>query len=150
MCTSSRHRRAVEVSKQCLAGQGGERSEANLLDFAFPTLLSLVRPSPGKCGLARLEHERLAGIFFPVVSDVGLDGGNDSPAAMRRMLQMLKKRVIARLPAIESLVAEETDDIVGAAGKGAEIEARTRQLRRGSRQVSNKAARGEKGAGGVR
>lgn len=132
-CTSSQPRQASEASQYL--GQQLRRGgiEAHLLGLALPPLLSLVRPSVTKRGLARIEHVVLVWIFPAIVTDLGLNGCHDGPAAARHVVEVLEDGVVAGLPAVEALVAKVTNNIVGAVGAGVEVETGLGKLRRGVR-----------------
>ena len=84
-----------------------------LLRLALPASLSFVGPPPGERGFSSLDHVRQGRVFFPVAIELGVDCSNNSPAAMTSVFEMLEQRVVAGLPAVQSLLAQETRHIVG-------------------------------------
>jgi hypothetical protein len=88
----------------------------HLLSLAFPALLILMGPPAGKGRLARLDHFGIVGVFSCVISNIGLNGSNQCPAAMGRMFDMLVDWVVASLPPIQSFFAQEAYRIVGTVG----------------------------------
>lgn len=85
-------------------------------------------PSAGKCRLARFDHFGIVGVFSCVISNVGLNGSNQCPAAMGRMFDVLVDWVVASLPSIQSFFAKEAYRIVGAVGAGAEYKSGSGKL----------------------
>lgn len=100
-----------------------------LFCFANPALLSLVRPSVAKGSKASLGHARLHGIDGGKLIVANLYSSKHSPAAMRGVCQVLTEGVVACLPAIEALVAEEALHIVGVVDVWVEVESSFGELK---------------------
>lgn len=85
-------------------------------------------PSAGKSRLARFDHFGIIGVFSCIISNIGLNGSNQCPAAMGRMFDVLVDWVVASLPPIQPFFAQEAYRIVGAVGAGAEYKSGSGKL----------------------
>lgn len=101
----------------------GMAAPSYLLRLAAPALSVLMRPPSSKGGLPGLGHQRVPGILTRIIAQLGFYCGGDGPAAFGRVLQVLLEGSVVLFPAVEGLVAEETDDVVGVAGQRLEEEA---------------------------
>lgn len=84
-----------------------------LFGLALPSPLSLVGPSSSKGRLPRFNHRGQVRILLDVVVQLGLDGGNNGPAAVPGVHKVLVERVIASFPAVQAFLAQKAHDIVG-------------------------------------
>lgn len=62
-------------------------------------------PSPSKGSLSGSYHVGMGWVLPHEALHVGLDGCDDSPAALRRVFEMFVERVITVFPAIHILLA---------------------------------------------
>lgn len=106
----------------------GGRWLAYLFGLAFPRLLRVIRPLPGKSRLPRLDHARVERVHLGQVPELLLDGSNNSPAAVGHVLEVFDQRIVVLFPAIQMLVAQEADDIVRVRRCGLEDEAGSGKL----------------------
>jgi len=90
-----------------------------LFGLALPALAAFVRPAVVERRFPRANesfaHRVLAQLF--AASQRPRNAGVDCPSTMRSVAKVLDKRVVARLPAIEVRIADETGDIVGVVGR---------------------------------
>lgn len=109
----------------------GRRSRAvatDLFDLILPASLSFVRPPPIESCLSGRDHSGAGRILRCQTIEVDLDACDNGPPAVRRMLQVLLKGLVAFFPAIERLVAQEACNVVGVIGERAPNEACFREL----------------------
>jgi hypothetical protein len=86
-----------------------------LFNLAFPALFGFMWPFICKCSLSGLNHPDARRIFLAQIPILLLNCRNNSPAATRRMFQMLNQRIIIFLPPIQRFMAEKAGDVVGVA-----------------------------------
>ena len=103
-------------------------TRAYLFCLALEPLLRLVRPPSRKGCFPRLDHAGIERMNFPKVAKLGFDCRHHRPSTTGRMLQVLLERLIILLPPIKRLVAQETYNVVGAAGKRLKEESGFREL----------------------
>lgn len=87
-------------------------STTNLFYFALPTLLFLMWPLIGKSGSSSLNHSRARRVFLAQTPILLFNCCHDSPTTVRRMFEMLCKRIVIFFPTIERSVAEVACDII--------------------------------------
>lgn len=85
-------------------------------------------PLACKGRLTRLDHVWQVGIFLPIIPELDLYRSNNGPAAARRVLKVLEKRIIACLPPGQVLLTEKTRCIVRLVGTRTEEEASSSKL----------------------
>jgi hypothetical protein len=108
-----------------------------LLGLALPPPLSLVWPSSRECGLPRVHHAGVAGVVSTVIPKTGLNGCDDSPAAVRRQAYVLLDRVVAIFPSSDSFVTQEAHGVIWEFRCGIKVEAGSGKLYTSS--ISNQA-----------
>lgn len=85
-------------------------------------------PPSGEGCFTRVDHVGAAGVLRCKVSRFGLDGCKNGPSASRGVTQVLLKGIVALLPSVQPLMAQETDGIVGVVGGRTEVETCTSEL----------------------
>lgn len=112
-----------------------------LLGLAFPSPLSVVRPPAGESRLPRFNHGWLAGVLLRIVANLSFDSGNYGPTAVAGVRQMLLERVVACLPAVQALLAQEACDIVGILWAWVEEETSVGELARSQQSIRGEAVK---------
>lgn len=82
-----------------------------------------MRPPPRKRPPPRLHHPLPLRINIHVPLNPRINGRDGRPPALGRVRQVLEQRVVALLPAVEALAAEEADDLVWVGGVGGVVPA---------------------------
>lgn len=113
----------------------GRATATHLFRLALETFLCLVRPPPGKGRLPRVEHTLVKRVHAGVLGNLGLDGHCYCPPAVGRMPQVLHQRTVLLFPAIEALVAQEANHIVGVVWERPEHESGLCELGRQTCQI---------------
>ena len=86
--------------------------ELYLFNFAFPALLTLMRPFICKSCSPGLNHPSTGWIFLAEISVLLFDCRHNRPSAIRRMFEMFRQGIVIFFPSIERFMAEETGDVV--------------------------------------